>query len=159
MCFTGQNFDDLVSSENNLLVPHWFSIKPIATVKYELIVLFMYDSTNYRFQSQIWAHLLHQTLFFCVRITKGILSILTLYEKYTYSMKTLAKFTKQLCFVKQPNIWIDLLVCKPWKQTDFHLFTKTIPFSRKYTNRILNHFRHYLIPSATEAKINLFSKI
>ena len=65
VCFTDQNFDDLVSSENNLLILHWFSVKPIVTVKYELVVLFMYDGTNYRFQSQIWAHLLNQTLFFC----------------------------------------------------------------------------------------------
>ena len=124
-------------------------------------MLFIYEGTYYRFQSQIWAHLLNQTLIFFVRMTKDIVPLVSLipYEKYTSSMKMLRKFTKQSCFVKQSSFCIDLLVCKPCKQTDFHLFSKTIPLSRKYTERILNRFCHYLIPSATEVKINLFSKI
>ena len=74
-------------------------------------------------------------------------------------MKTLTKFTTQSCFVKQPNFLFEFLVCKLWKRTNFHLFTETIPFCRKFTEQILNRFSNYLIPSATEDKINSFHKI
>ena len=68
------------------------------------------------------------------------------------------KIHKQ-CFVKQLNFWNNLLFCKLWKRTDFHLFTKTIPFSRKFIEQVLNCFCHYLIPSTTEDKIDLFKEI
>ena len=50
-------------------------------------------------------------------------------------MKTLGKFTTQLCFVKQPNFGNDFLVPKILKQTDFHLFTETFLFPENLPTR------------------------
>ena len=50
-------------------------------------------------------------------------------------MKTLAKFTAQLSFVKQPNFGNDLLVPKFLKRTDFHLFTETFLFPENLQTR------------------------
>ena len=71
----------------------------------------------------------------------------------------MTKFTTQSCFLKKPDFGNDYLVRLLWKRTDSHLFTETISFSQKFENQILNRFYHYLIPSATEDKINLFNKI
>ena len=59
-------------------------------------------------------------------------------------------------FRQTANFLKYLLVCILWKRADFHLLTKTISFSGKFTDWILNRF---LVPSATEDKINLFNKI
>ena len=71
----------------------------------------------------------------------------------------MTKVTTQSCFVKQPDFENDYLVRLLWKRTDSHLFTETISFSQKFENQILNRFYHYLIPSATGDKINLFNTI
>ena len=94
-------------------------------------------------------------------MSKGqrIWSLLVPCEIYTHLVKTLTKLTTQSCFAKQPNFLNDFLLCKLWKRIDFHLYTETIPFSRKFKDQMLNCFYHYLIPFATEDKINLFNKI
>ena len=132
---------------------HWFSIKLFDTVKYEFIVLYMLitalitDSTP-KYEQICWTrpYLFKQ---------QKIWSLWILCEKYTNSMKTLAKFTTQLCFVKQPSVGNDHLVPKLLKRTGFHLFTETISFSWKLTNQTLNRFYYYLISSATDNKIHL----
>ena len=69
-------------------------------------------------------------------------------------MEILTKLTAKSCLVKQANLLSDIIVHKLWKQK----FTKTIAFSQKITDRMLNCFYHHLIPAATESKIIYLTK-
>ena len=102
----------------------WFSTKLLDTVKYELIVLYLFMAASITDSSPKYEQICWTRRYLFVKRTK-IWSLWIQSEKYTPSMKTLTKFTTQSCFVKQPNFLNNLLVCKLRKQTDLHLFTKT----------------------------------
>ena len=73
-------------------------------------------------------------------------------------MKTLTKFTRKSCFLELKNQIFEMISVNFGNGLIFANLMKPILFP-KHLDQILNHFYHYLIPSVTEGKINLFNKI
>ena len=131
----------------------WFSIRLFDTVKYELIVLYLFMTTLIPNFSPKYGQICWTRPYLFVKITKDMIPLKTMW-KYTHSMKTLTKSTTQSCYHVLSNNQIFEMISWSLYFGDRLIFTYSLkPF--RFTYQILNRFYHYLILSATKDKINL----
>ena len=108
----------------------WFSIKQFDTVKYEVMVWYLFmtrliTNSSLKYGQICWT----RPYIFVKKKTKYMVPLNIIRKIYPLN-ESIDNITAESYAVKQPNFWNDLLVLALWKQTNFYLFTETISFSQ-----------------------------